>query len=223
MSTGAKVHSIEAIKEFRASLINFVDEARNALGAVDMQINRAVQWLGQDQPLYWKAELKRRQQDMADARSNLHRKRLAARPGDPAKDTEEKEILRVAQRRVEEAEKKLETIKKWIPALQHAISEYQGRARPFGDSLGGEVQRSIELLAKMTTALDAYIAMAPPSMPSRESPSGASTTDATAASTAPAGSVARPEPEPEPSPPPSDAEPAPEAADQPAPAELPPT
>jgi methionyl-tRNA synthetase len=187
MAQRAHVNSIDAIRDVRAALIRFVDEARNALGATDVQINRNLNWILQEQPAYWKMEIKRRQQALSEARAALHRKRLQARPGSAVQDTEEKELLRKAEHRLEEAEQKLEKVKKWAPVFQHAVNEYFGRSRPFGDYLSGDLQRSIEVLDRMITALDAYVAMAPPSMPNLTPESGTTpgTTPMAAPSAAP--------------------------------------
>ena len=48
MADQAKVLSVQALKDFRIALINFVEEARNALGGVDMELRRTRDWLERD-------------------------------------------------------------------------------------------------------------------------------------------------------------------------------
>src|SRR2546423_1529856 len=106
MAQTANVQSIEAIKRFRLPLIRLIHEGPSALGALDVQINRSLDWLPPDRPMYWRMEIKRRQQDLSDARAALHRKRLQATSHSTPHDSQEKENLRLAQRRLEEAEQK---------------------------------------------------------------------------------------------------------------------
>ena len=84
MAESAKVLSVEALKEFRVSLINFVEEARNALGGVDMELRRTRDWLERDQLSYWQMQVKRRHEAMMMARTELHRRRSPSRAATPS-------------------------------------------------------------------------------------------------------------------------------------------
>jgi hypothetical protein len=96
------------------------------------------------------------------AQSELHRKKLQAKPGGAVQDSDQKEAVRVATARVREAEMKIEVCRKWVTPLQHAIDEYHGKSRPLGDMLEGDVEKSLGLLERMIVALEAYVHMAPP-------------------------------------------------------------
>jgi hypothetical protein len=165
MGDGARVSSIDAIREFREAFCGFSEDARAALTAVDMEVHRAVQWLTRDRVLHWQMQIKRCNQDVSTARTELFRRKLASVSGEPPDVSEKKELLRIAQRRLQEAESKLEAVKRWVPVLQHAISEYHSKARPLGDKLDSDLPHALALLDRMSTALDAYIALAPPSTP----------------------------------------------------------
>ncbi|HEX8204346.1 MAG TPA: hypothetical protein VF590_27960, partial [Isosphaeraceae bacterium] len=173
MAESARVHSIEVITDFRAALAEFGDEVQQALGAVDMEIRRAVEWLQHDQLMHWQREIRRRNQEIAQARSDLHRKNLSRATGYIPDVSEQKEALRVAQHRMREAELKVERVRKWVPAFQRAVAEYQGQARPLGDMMTGDLARSLALLDRMLTSLDAYVSMAPPPSSRRDAASPA--------------------------------------------------
>lgn len=162
MAEQANVHSIEAIKEFRAALCRFGEDTKNALGAVDMEVRRTLDWLLHDRPMHWQNEIKRCKEDLSQANAEVFRRRLQAKPGYAVQDTEQKELARHAQRRLNEAEHKLEVVKKWGPQLQHAVEEYRGRARPMSDMIEQDLTQALALLDRMTDALDAYISLAPP-------------------------------------------------------------
>ncbi len=158
MGESAKVGSIDAIREFREALGSFVEDARSALTAVEMENRRINEWVKNTQRLYWINEVKRRREKMNEIRGELHRRKLSG-----GGDTEAKEAVRIANHRLREAEEKVEIVKKAAPVLQHAIDEYLGLARPLGDMLSGELEHCMALLERMADALDDYIRISAPS------------------------------------------------------------
>jgi hypothetical protein len=165
MSEAAKVTSIDAIRAFRESLCSFGEDCRAGLTSVDMEVNRAQQWLMRDRVLFWQMEWKRRNQDLSTARAELFRRKLSSVSDEPPDVGEKKELVRVAERRLREAEEKIAAVKRWVNLLQQAISQYHGKSRPLGDKLDSGLPHALNLLDNMTAALDAYIAMAPPPAP----------------------------------------------------------
>jgi hypothetical protein len=161
MGESAQVNSIDALKMLYEGIVQYRDDAKNALVSVEMECRRASDFLNQ-QKSYWNEELKRRKEKLAMAQSELHRKKLQAKPGGVVQDSDQKEAVRIATLRVREAEQKIETCKRWTSPLQHAIDEYHGKSRPLGDLLEGDVEKGLGLLERMIVALEAYIRMAPP-------------------------------------------------------------
>jgi hypothetical protein len=165
MSQAAKVHSVEAIREFRIALTNFAEDARNALSSVEMEIRRTRDWLQRDQAMHWQTAVKRGNEQVSMARVELHRRRLSQQNSDAISDTEQKENLRMAQRRLEEAEEKVRRVKAWIPVFEHAVAEYHSASQPLGDRLTGSLVNSLTLLDRMFASLESYLATAPPPTP----------------------------------------------------------
>jgi len=161
MGESAQVTSIDSLKHLYEGIVQYREDAKNALISVEMECRRATDFLNQ-QKAYWAEELKRRKEKLAMAQSELHRKKLQAKPGGAVQDSDQKEAVRLATARVREAEAKIEVVKKWVSPLQHAIDEYHGKSRPLGDMLEGEVEKSLGLLGRMVDALEAYVHMAPP-------------------------------------------------------------
>ncbi len=153
-------------------------------------------WLERDQLGYWQAQVKRRQEDLMQARSDLHRKKVSQQGSDAVSDADEKERLREAQRRLRVAEEKVAMVKKLIPTLTHAIAEYHSHSQPLGDHLAGGFERGLVALEKMTLSLEAYLATRAPTAP-RNAPvesavggptgTGASATTTAAADDVPGG------------------------------------
>src|SRR3954470_5097525 len=172
MADSAKVLSVDALKEFRLALIKFVEEARNALSGVDMELRRTRDWLERDQVSYWQMQVKRRHEAMMNARTELHRRQISQQGSEAKSDTEQKEALREAQRRLRIAEEKVAIVKRLIPIFHHAMSEYVSRSTPLADHLSGGVEKSLATLQKMITSLEDYLAIAPPTSPRPDVPGG---------------------------------------------------
>jgi hypothetical protein len=163
MSGPANVLSVDAIKRFRDALALFIEEAKHALVSVDMENRRTHDWIANHQRLFWLEEVKRRRERLSEASAALHRKKLQQRPGSTVYDADETEAVRVARARLRESEGKVEVVKRWATAYQHAIDEYQGSARPLADMLDHDAVRAVALLDRMIAALEDYARVDPPS------------------------------------------------------------
>lgn len=170
MSQSANVLSVQALKDFRVALCNFVEESRNALSGVDMELRRMRNWLERDQLSYWQMQVKRRHEAMMMARTELHRRKISQMGSDAVSDTEQKEALREAQRRLRVAEEKVEIVKKLIPVFQHAVAEYLSHSQPLGDHLSGGIEKTLATLERMIVSLEDYLAVAPPASPRMDLP-----------------------------------------------------
>lgn len=156
MSSQADVRSIDALKDFRAVLALYAEEAQGALGAVKMEARRTLQWLHHDRKTYWSEQIKRRREQVAAARSEVARRRMAKTPEHTPAMSEQKELLRVAEARLREAEAKVVLIRKWEPALQLAVLELYASIRRIGDLAGTDIPRASMLLGRIVDALEAY-------------------------------------------------------------------
>jgi hypothetical protein len=195
MSQDARVLSVQALRDFKGSMIRFVEEARGALSGVDMELRRMRDWLERDQLGYWQMQIKRRQEALMAARADLAKRQIAAQGNSSISDTEQKENVRIAMQKLRVAEEKVALVKKLIPVLHHEIAEYKSCAGPLGDHLSGGFEKSLGVLEKMVRSLEDYLALqAPPTQ--RDAPAGTSarsggeTTSAAPTPAAPAGPAA---------------------------------
>jgi hypothetical protein len=184
MSKSANVLSVQTLKDFKMVMCNFAEEARNSLSGVDMELRRMRDWLERDQLGYWQSQIKKRQEDLMQARADLHKRKISQQGSDAVSDAEQKEALREAQKRLRIAEEKLAVVKRLIPFLQHAIDEYHSHSQPLGDHLAGGFEKSLYTLEKMISSLDAYLALHAPTAPQLDSltETGASATATTSSS-----------------------------------------
>jgi hypothetical protein len=163
MALPVDVRSVDVLRDFRAALCAFGEDVRSALAGTDMEISRVVDWLTNDRRLYWQAEIKRRRDLLSQAKSELHRKRTSRMFGHEGSLSEPHELVRTAMQRLEEAERKLERVKRWAQPLQQAVMEYRGASRPLADALDSDLERGLASLDRMVGALEQYLSDAPPS------------------------------------------------------------
>jgi hypothetical protein len=185
MSRSANVLSVQSLKDFKVVMVNFAEEARNSLGGVDMELRRMRDWLERDQLGYWQAQVKKRSEDLMQARADLHRRQLSQQGSDAVSDADQKEALREAQRRLRLAEEKVAVVKRLIPQLHHAIDEYHSHSQPLGDHLSGGFEKSLAGMEKMIGALESYLALRAPTAPVFETASESGPTSAGSATSSP--------------------------------------
>lgn len=154
--SSARVTSIEAVRDFRAALIVFCDEAKEALTSVDMETRRLIDWVQREQVAYWQAQIRRCQEDVAQAKADLFRKKLPGIGGKEPDCIEEKKALRLAQMRLEEAEDKLEKCKQWARLLPRAVDEYKGPSQRLAGMVEGDCPPPVAQLNGVLGSLDRY-------------------------------------------------------------------
>jgi len=115
-------------------------------------------FLERDQLGYWQMQIKRRNEEVMQARADLHRRKISQQGSDAVSDSDQKDALREAMRRLRVAEEKVALIKKLIPQFHHAIAEYHSHAQPLGDHLTGGFERSLADAARRASAPEASIA-----------------------------------------------------------------
>lgn len=184
----ARVLSIEALEEFRAALDNFVEIGKDALGANDMEIQRAAQWLD-EQLKHWQKELRVRQEEFIVAKNNLKRRQMMEINGRKPDCTEQEEAFALAQRRVREAEEKLANCRRWVPLLQRETDQYTAHVRQLAGVLEVSLPRFSADFKQRIAALRAYVHLAPPPAPELPSADAAGAAPAAQASPADAAAV----------------------------------
>jgi hypothetical protein len=162
MSSQADVRSIDSLKEFRVALALFSEDAMAALGAVDTEVRRTVQWLKHDRREYWQNQIKRRREQVSSARAEVFRRKLAKTDDYSPAMSEQKELLRNAEAGLQDAETRLGLVKKWEPALQQAALEYRAATRRIKTIASGDIPRAKALLDRLIDALEAYLRVAVP-------------------------------------------------------------
>jgi len=170
MSLQADVRSIDSLKDFRVALALFSEDTLGALGAVDAEVRRTLQWLQHDRREYWQQQIKRRRQAVASAQAEVFRRKLASTADSSPAMSEQKETLRRAEAELREAEARAALVKKWEPALQQAALEYRATTRRIKTIASGDIPRAMTLLDRLVEALESYLSIALPARTSSGPP-----------------------------------------------------
>ncbi|MHB1426039.1 MAG: hypothetical protein ACYC3I_22990 [Gemmataceae bacterium] len=167
MSQSARVNSLDALKALHAALARYGPEAREALGAAEMEIRRVLDYL-HEQLKHWQRQVEKRREDVNRAGADLTHAR-ALRKGERSGYVEQEIALAKAKNRLREAEEKVSVVKRWLLHLPQAIHEYEGPSRRLAGMLDSDLKQGLAVLENKIAILEAYTAVGvsdPPPPPS---------------------------------------------------------
>ncbi len=157
MTQSARVNSLDALKALHSALAKLGPEGQEALGAAEIEIRRAFDYL-QDQHKHWQRQVEKRQEDVNRARADLVHAR-ALRQGERSGYVEQEIALNKARARLREAEEKVVAVKRWLLHLPRAINEYEGPARRLAGLLDADLKQGLAMLDNKIALLEAYMAV----------------------------------------------------------------
>ena len=168
MSSPAQVRSIASIESFRHALLDFGHRMDEALVELGGQMRRAVDWIEQDQPSYWRHQAREADDAIHETKMNLERCLLNRVADQRPACREQREELKMARVRREFCRAQIERVRHWRRALKHEIFEYEGRIGQLKRVLEQDIPRAIANLEKILRQLEAYRIEQAPRAESRE-------------------------------------------------------
>ena len=162
MARSANVTSLDAMRHFRHALARFVEDATNALTALHMEVYRAMDWLEHDRPHYWRNEVRRCYERVAQARAELEKAKMKEVAGHRPSCYDEKKALELAKQRLKRAEEKVELVKRWAILVRDEMNEYRGRLGALERCLETDIPRTIAMLDRSIAALESYVEVQTP-------------------------------------------------------------
>lgn len=156
MTTPAHVTSIEALHAFRGSLIRFADEATSAVDSLRQEVLRTMEWIEHDRPGYWKQQLKKGFDGVAQARTQLEIAQMRGFEGQGSSCIEEKKRLSTAKQRLQFAEDQIQVVRQWAIKLQRESDDFRSRTGHLEGILKRELPMAIAKLQRMAESLDRY-------------------------------------------------------------------
>ena|SRR5436190_7760600 len=157
MADSAQVLSIDALKDFRAALIEFGEDAKLAIGEAQSDVQRTVWWIQHDQPANWQRELKKRNHKLNELKTDLSRVQMQG-----GSTVIERKKVAAAQHAVEEAEEKLRKIKQWSINIDKELMMFKGQCNSLGGVLDGELPNIVARMERMIEKLHDYVSLKAP-------------------------------------------------------------
>jgi hypothetical protein len=180
MASSARVTSVQAITDFKAALLIFCQEAKEVLASIEMENRRMTDWVERDRLSHWQREIRNRQEEMAQAKADLFRKQITRISGQHPDFIEERDALRLATYRLEEAEDKVQLCRRWgTRQLPRAIDEFQGPGRQLAGMVEGNPPNIVLFLDRVIRSLEAYLDLGAPSARDDSAPSSEASSPAT--------------------------------------------
>jgi hypothetical protein len=163
MSPRANVRSLDAIRQFRPSVIRFEDDVMAALTGLRTELNRTLQWLDHDCPTHWQNQIRLGFDRVNEARTQLSRKQMMTVGGRHPDCIEEKKSLVRSKQQLETAQEKLKLCRQWSIKAHRAADEYQSRLGRADQSIVQGIPRMMAILERIVIALEQYSATERPS------------------------------------------------------------
>jgi len=153
----ANITSVEAIDHFQVVLRTQRDRAAEALDTYKRELHRVVQWFENEVPLAWKQELRRRYDEMSQARAEFETCKMRTVAGQRSSCIDEKKRYDRAKRRLQDGERKIEDVKTWRRKYAEESEECRGRLGKFQGVLDHDLEKSLALLERTVRTLETYL------------------------------------------------------------------
>ncbi|HEV8058271.1 MAG TPA: hypothetical protein VGP68_00230 [Gemmataceae bacterium] len=154
MGVSARLHSAQALQDFRGSLAEFRLEVIEALAAADAGLQHMFDWL-EHQQKHWRHEAGKRSELVIRARRELEERRHS-NARDHRGCTEQEVAYRKARQRLQEAEEKGQRCRFWLRLLPQHQVEYDAPARMLAGMMETEVVKALGLLRQKIDLLQEY-------------------------------------------------------------------
>lgn len=159
--SSARLQSLDTLKDVKAAVLEFAEAVQRVLTGVDADVGRVGQWLNQDRPAYWKARVRRCEDEVTKAQADIMRKKLIAAP-EPASVVEEQKALDAAKRRLAHAQRKLDNVRKWAPVWDREAMLYKTACRGLTEAVHRDMPAAAARLDHLMARLEEYLKVAVP-------------------------------------------------------------
>ena len=150
MADRAHVRSTEDLQALRLALVRFVERARPAVDEVESEIHKLRDWLEGERLQHWRVQIRRREAILEDARQHLR----AMQSRGPCRS--EVRQVRIAEEKVEEAQRKMAAVRSWITRLDGDARDPLMRCRQLSTMLDVDLPAGERQLGQLLGHLEAY-------------------------------------------------------------------
>src|SRR5262249_23957702 len=126
-----------------------------------LEIRRAYDWI-EEQYSRWKRSIRDCEEEVTRAKAELSQRKFPTWDGREPDTTVQEKNLRIAKAKLEHAEEKVETCRRWLSRLPEMIDEnFTGPSRRLRSVIEADVPNALAELARLVAALEAYAGMRP--------------------------------------------------------------
>jgi hypothetical protein len=166
MSEQVRVEDSEVFNVLRIALIKFAQAADSALSNAETQVSRTHFWLDGEQTTYWQNQFRARAEAVTKAKDAVRQKKLYKdASGRTPSAVEEEKALQKCMAALEEAQRKLELIRKWKPRLEKENDSFRGGVSRLRKDLEDDIPRAVALLERLAMSVEQYAQIEAPAAP----------------------------------------------------------
>ncbi len=152
----ADVRSIAAVVDWRADLATYGDLLAEAMAGVDLEIRRAFDWV-EEQVALWRRAVRDCEDGVVRAKAELSQRKFPTWDGREPDCTVQEKALRLAKGRLEHAQDKVETCRRWLGRLPKLVDElFTGASRRLRSMLEADLPVALAELTRRVAALESY-------------------------------------------------------------------
>lgn len=166
MASGANLKSVDAIRDFRAALIEFAEEGKLALMEAHSDVLKTTMWIQHDRIGYWQHAVRKRHEKVQQCKSELYRAQMQSRDERPSCVVERKALAK-AEAAADEAQHKIEACKRALAVLDREGLLFKAALAGFSTSLEVDIPTVVAHLDRLMDTIAKYVAMVAPSDDSR--------------------------------------------------------
>ena len=173
----ARIDDLDVSKSLKAAIWKFAETANVALTDAESEMNRALMWLENEQRAFWEGQLRKRADLVERAKEAVRMKKIFKdSAGRQQSAVDEEKALKIALRRMEEAEQKIVSVKKFTQKLRKEMMMYKGHVQRFATSVQNELPLASAQLDSLLDKLQQYVGLAVPQEIRSAAPDSAAST-----------------------------------------------
>ena len=156
MSQQANVTQIDAIKHFRAVLVQYQAALRDACELLMHEGTRGIDWVETDRSSFWPSEVRRTDEALLAAKNALEQCVIRAVGDDRPSCIDEKKAVDRLKNRLEKSRGKVKETQSWKGKIHREGDDFHTRMVQVNDHADSELPKAIAALDRMIEALEQY-------------------------------------------------------------------
>jgi hypothetical protein len=158
--SGARLLSVGVLADFKAALVKFGEQAKVGVIEAGADMQRTMNRLQTEVMSYWQHEEKLWTRKVAEAKSELYKAQLQSQDQRPSLVLERK-ALAAAQRRLENAQQKIQKVRYWSRMLEKEMMLCRGQLQQMERALDADLPRVSAQVDRMMQSIEAYLRVKP--------------------------------------------------------------